>query len=149
MDSFSLRSLSISYWTLSSSSSSTASCSEATSSQSCSCSCSSLASPWMTCIGEGARGGDWCRAPLLGWVELTPPPIWLDPVAVVDMLAGWCSWTSGMSPKAGFSGPSVMAGRIWVDGWFWVEAWGKPSSGWRRWLVHRCGIVGNVFRLGT
>jgi hypothetical protein len=39
-----------------------------------------------------------------------------------------------------------------VDGWwrggcFWVEVCGWPSSGWRRWLVHRGGIIRVVFRL--
>jgi hypothetical protein len=34
------------------------------------------------------------------------------PRAVVDMLlVSWCSWTSGMSSKAGCSGPSVMVER--------------------------------------
>jgi hypothetical protein len=37
----------------------------------------------------------------------------MDPVAVVDMLlAGWCSWTLGMSPKVGCFDPSAMAERI-------------------------------------
>jgi hypothetical protein len=67
----------------------------------------------MTCIDEGARWGDWCRAPPLVWVELVPPPFWLEPTAVVDMLlAGWCSCTSGLSPKARFSGPSMLVERI-------------------------------------
>jgi hypothetical protein len=39
--------------------------------------------------------------------------------AVVDMLlAGWCSWTFGMSPKVECSEPSAMVERIWVGGWF-------------------------------
>jgi hypothetical protein len=63
----------------------------------------------MTCAGEGACKGDWCRAPLFVWVELVPLPFGLEHVAVVVMLlVGWCSWTSGMSPKAGCSGPSVI-----------------------------------------
>jgi hypothetical protein len=118
MDSCSWWCLSISHWTLSSFSTLEASSSEASSSRSCSWICSSLMSPWMTCIAEGARGGDWCEAPPLVLVELAPPPFWLEPVAVVDMLlAGWCSWTSGISPKVGCSGPSVMVERIRVDGW--------------------------------
>jgi hypothetical protein len=35
-----------------------------------------------------------------------------------------------------------------VDG-FWLEAWGRPSSGWRRWLVHRSGIIGVILELRT
>jgi hypothetical protein len=68
----------------------------------------------MTCTGEGAHRGDWCGAPPLVWVELVPSPFWLEPMAVVvDMLlVGLCSWTSGISPKAGCSGPSVMVERI-------------------------------------
>jgi hypothetical protein len=34
-------------------------------------------------------------------------------------------------------------------GWFWVETWGRPSSGWRHWLVHRDGIVKVIFELRT
>jgi hypothetical protein len=45
-------------------------------------------------------------------VELAPPPFWLDPAAVVDMLAGWYSWTSRISPKAGCSEPLVMVVRM-------------------------------------
>jgi hypothetical protein len=38
-----------------------------------------------------------------------PLPFWLDPAAVVDiLLVGWCSWTSGMSPKVGSSEPLAM-----------------------------------------
>jgi hypothetical protein len=80
----------------------------------------------MTCAGEGARRGDWCRAPPLVWVELAPLLFWLEPAAVVDMLAGWCSWTSRMSLKVERSEPSAMAERVWVGGGgrdelFWVE----------------------------
>jgi hypothetical protein len=42
---------------------------------------------------------------LLVWVELVPPPFWLDPATVVDIVAGWCSWSSGMSLKVGCSDP--------------------------------------------
>jgi hypothetical protein len=64
----------------------------------------------MTCIGEGARGGDWCGAPLLVRVELAPPLFWLEPTVVVDMLlVGWCSLTSW---KAGYSRSLVMVERI-------------------------------------
>jgi hypothetical protein len=72
----------------------------------------------MTYIGKGACAGDWCGAPPLVWVELAPPRFWRDPAAAVDMLAGWCSWTSGMSPKDGCSEPSAMVERIWMGGWF-------------------------------
>jgi hypothetical protein len=30
-----------------------------------------------------------------------------------------------------------------------VKAWGKPSLGWRRWLVHRGGFIRIVFELRT
>jgi hypothetical protein len=40
----------------------------------------------MTCIGEGAREGDWCRVPPLVWVELAPPVFWHDHAAVVHVL---------------------------------------------------------------
>jgi hypothetical protein len=67
----------------------------------------------MTCTGQGAHRGDWCGAPPLFWVELVPPPFWLGTAAVTDMLlVGWCSWTLGISPKAGCSGHSVMVERI-------------------------------------
>jgi hypothetical protein len=33
------------------------------------------------------------------------------------LLVGWCSLTSGMSLKAGCSGPSMMVERTSVDGW--------------------------------
>jgi hypothetical protein len=36
---------------------------------------------------------------------------------VVDMLVGWCSWTSRMTPKVECSKPSVMVERVSVDGW--------------------------------
>jgi hypothetical protein len=64
----------------------------------------------MTCAGEGALGGDWYGAPLLVWVELVPPSFWLEPAAVVDMLAG-CSWISVMLSKDGCSTASTMVGR--------------------------------------
>jgi hypothetical protein len=35
--------------------------------------------------------GDWKGSPPLVWVELVPPPFWLDPAAVVDIVASWCS----------------------------------------------------------
>jgi hypothetical protein len=70
----------------------------------------------MTCTCEGALGCDWCGAPPLVWVELVPPPLWLEPAAVVDMLTS-CSWNSGMLSKVGCSTSSAMVGRIeWVDG---------------------------------
>jgi hypothetical protein len=87
----------------------------------------------MTCISEGAHGGDWCRAPPLVWVELVPSVFWLDPAAVVDMLlTRCCSWTPGISPKVGCSNPSMILERIYVGGWFWVEVLGRSLSGWRR-----------------
>jgi hypothetical protein len=70
-------------------------------------------------------------APPLVWIELAPLTFLLDLVVVVNvLLAGYCSWTSGMSPKVGCSELSVMVERICVGGWFWVEVWGRPSSGW-------------------
>jgi hypothetical protein len=113
MTSCSWWSLLISCWILASSSSSTALSSRPSSSHSSTWICSSWTLPWMPCISEGARWGDWCEAPPLVWVELVPPPFWLEATAVVDMLlASWCSCTSGMSPKAGFSGPLAMVERI-------------------------------------
>jgi hypothetical protein len=35
----------------------------------------------------------------------------------------------------------------WKGSWFWSKAWGKPSFGWRRWLIHLGGIVRDVFGL--
>jgi hypothetical protein len=132
MTSCSWQSFSISYWTLASSSSSTASSLRTSSSQSSTWICSSWILPWMTCISEGAHWGDWCRGPPLVWVELLPQPFCLKPTVMVDMLlAGWCSCTSGMSPKAKFSRPLAMVERVWVGGWFWVEVGGKSSSGCR------------------
>jgi hypothetical protein len=67
----------------------------------------------MTCINEGAHGGDWCEAPPLVWVELAPLAFLLDPAVVVDvLLAGCWNWTSGISPKASCSRPSVMVARF-------------------------------------
>jgi hypothetical protein len=58
----------------------------------------------MICVGEGAHGGDCCGAPPLVWVKLVPPPFWLEPAAVVNiLLASSCSWTLGLSPKVGCS----------------------------------------------
>jgi hypothetical protein len=71
----------------------------------------------MTSAGEGARRGYWYGAPPLIWVELVPPPFWLEPTAVVDMLVGWCSWTSRMSLKVEHSEPLGMVQRVWVGGW--------------------------------
>jgi hypothetical protein len=47
---------------------------------------------------------------------------WLDPAAMVDVLlvGCWCS-SSGISPKVACSRPSVIAGKILLGGWFWVE----------------------------
>jgi hypothetical protein len=108
----------------------------------------------MSCVGEGARIGDWCEAPPLVWVELAALPFWLEPTTVVDMLAGWCSWTSRMSPAVERSKPSAMVERVWVGGGgrdvlFWVKVWGKPSSGCKHWLVGLGGIIRVFFVLGT
>jgi hypothetical protein len=69
------------------------------------------------------------------------------------MWVGWWSCTSGMSPKVGCSGPSVMVGRIWVDGWWrgqlLVDSCGSPSSRSRRWLILLGGIISVVFELRT
>jgi hypothetical protein len=40
----------------------------------------------MACIGESARGGDWCGTSPLVWVELVPPTFWLDTTLVVEVL---------------------------------------------------------------
>jgi hypothetical protein len=55
-------------------------------------------------FGYIAELEDWCLVDatfdLSEVVELAPPPFWLDHAAVVDMLAYWYSWTSGMSLKS-------------------------------------------------
>jgi hypothetical protein len=85
----------------------------------------------MTCIGEDARGGDWCGAPPLVSIELTPTAFWLDPAAVMEVLLAGCNTsTSGMSPNVKCSEPSVIVERICVGEWFRVEVWGR--SLWRR-----------------
>jgi hypothetical protein len=63
----------------------------------------------MTCTDKGALGGDWCGAPPLVWVELVPPSFWLEPAAVVDMLAccsfeGWvfCGFGDGGESLSGW-----------------------------------------------
>jgi hypothetical protein len=73
------------------------------------------------------------------WVELAPPPFWLESTAVVDIMAGWCSWSSGISPKVGCSDPSTMVNRIWVVG-------GPLLESRRRFGVdlHLVGGVGSV-----
>jgi hypothetical protein len=43
----------------------------------------------MTCTTKGALRDDWRGAPLLVWVEVAALRFWLEPVAVLDMLAGW------------------------------------------------------------
>jgi hypothetical protein len=104
----------------------------------------------MTCIGKSAHLGDWCGAPLLVWVELAPPRLWLDTTAVVEALLARCStWTFGMLLEVGCSEPSAMLERFWVGGRFWVEVWGRASSGWRCWLIHLGGMVRVIFKLGT
>jgi hypothetical protein len=64
----------------------------------------------MTCTVEGALEGDWCGSHPLVWVELVPPPFWLELAVVVDILA-CCSWISGMLSKVGCSTSSAMVGR--------------------------------------
>jgi hypothetical protein len=64
----------------------------------------------MNYTSDGALGGDWCGAPPLVWVELVPPPFWLEPIVVVDMLVG-CNWISRMLSKVGCSVTLVMVGR--------------------------------------
>jgi hypothetical protein len=31
---------------------------------------------------------------------------------MVDIVVGWCSWSSGMSPKVGCSDPSTMVDKV-------------------------------------
>jgi hypothetical protein len=57
-----------------------------------------------------------------------------------------------MLSKVGCSAATTMVGRVWVGGqwnggWFWSEAWGKPSSRWSHWLIRLGGIVRIVFGL--
>jgi hypothetical protein len=51
-------------------------------------------------------------SPLLVWLELAPSPFWLDPVVIVDIVAGWCSWSLGMLPKFVCSDPSMMVDKV-------------------------------------
>jgi hypothetical protein len=44
-----------------------------------------------------------------------PPPFWLQPAAVVDMLVG-CNWISGMLLKVGFS-MALTDGGEGLSGW--------------------------------
>jgi hypothetical protein len=78
------------------------------------------------------------------------PSFWLEPIAIVDIVAGWCSWNSGISLKVGCSETSMVVDIVWVGGWaidwFWAEVWSKPWSGWRRSLCHLGGIIGVVPR---
>jgi hypothetical protein len=142
MDSCSCISLSISCCTMISSSSYTAALSSsASSSQYCTSTWSS------SCDGEGALGGDWCRAPSRVWVELTPQLLWLEP-ATVDMFAR--CWVARVLSKVGCSEVSVIVGRTWVGDWwemFWPVVWSRPSFGWRRWLARLGGIARVIFGL--
>jgi hypothetical protein len=56
-----------------------------------------------------------------------------------------------MSSKVGCLDPSTMVDRVWLGGWVvdWIcaKVWGRPSSGWRRWLCHLGGMIGVVFGL--
>jgi hypothetical protein len=79
------------------------------------------------------------------WVELAVPLFWLGPATVVDMWVGLWSCTSGMSPKVGCSGSSVMVGRFWVDSCLR----GGPSFGCKHWLILLSGIARVVFGSGT
>jgi hypothetical protein len=52
---------------------------------------------------------------------MAPPAFWFNPAAVVEVLLVRCwSSTSGILSKVACSRPSVIAGKIWVGGWFWV-----------------------------
>jgi hypothetical protein len=64
----------------------------------------------MTRSDKGALRGDWCGAPLLVWVELAAPQFWVEPAAVVGMMAG-CGWACGMVSKVGCSTPSTVVGK--------------------------------------
>jgi hypothetical protein len=41
-----------------------------------------------------------------------PPSFSLDLATVVDIMAGWCSWSSGMSLKVGCSDPLAMVDKV-------------------------------------
>jgi hypothetical protein len=51
----------------------------------------------------------------------------------VDIVAGWCSWSSGISPKVGSSDPSMTMDMVWVGGWpvdwFGVDLCLRPGIG--------------------
>jgi hypothetical protein len=59
---------------------------------------------------EGTLNDVWSGPPPLVWVELAASPFWLEPTAVVGMLAG-CNWTYGIVSEVGCSAPSAMVGR--------------------------------------
>jgi hypothetical protein len=51
-------------------------------------------------------------SPLLVWVEMVPLSFWLDPAVAVDIVANWCSWSSGISLKVGCLDPSAMVDKV-------------------------------------
>jgi hypothetical protein len=66
----------------------------------------------MTYTGEGARGGNWCGAPPLVWVELAPLAFWLDSTIVMEVLLAGCrTLTFGISLKVGCTEPLAMVER--------------------------------------
>jgi hypothetical protein len=77
----------------------------------------------MTCVGEGAHGGDCCGPSPLVWVKLAPPPIWLEPTAVVDMLL-----TIGVAELQGcYQRLGALNLRQWWKGFEWVGDFGWRS----------------------
>jgi hypothetical protein len=89
--------------------------------------------------------------PPLVWVEPAPPMFFLDPVGAVDalLLVACYNSTSLVSVKAICPRPSMIPGRFWMSGSFWVVVCGKASSldRERRWLNLFGGIIMVVFEL--
>jgi hypothetical protein len=59
-----------------------------------------------------------------------------------DLVEGWMLCSFG-------DGGEGLSGWLLEWGWFWLEFWGKPSSGCRRWLTLLGGIIRVVFGLRT
>jgi hypothetical protein len=87
----------------------------------------------MTCSDKDALGGDWCGAPPLVWVELVPPPFWLEPAVVVDMFTGLL----GLCRRLGV---------LWFWRWWGGHAWvdGEKGFGFGRRFVASLRLGGDA-----